>query len=460
METILFLGLGRIGLPQALIFAAKGFRVYGYDSDSDLITTLGKAQAPFQEIQIEQYLQQTLNQSFFPTASWSEITCILPSCTGIIFTIGTRAPDAKEAIEVDIFGLETHFSLLDKIFSVKQLPKKIKLIVRTTLPLGGTDRLKNYLEEKLGLKEGYDFYFSFVPERLVVGHAIEEEQSLPILIGAYSDEGFAEIKHLFEKIGGPIVRVANPITAEFCKLTDNSFRDTLFAFANEMAIHAAQYGIDTNEVIHAVNYQYPRNNIPKPGYVSGYCLRKDPYLFEMGFLSKLNQNYPRDFHSLWYYGRKTNDFLISYTALKIMHHLKDLDRAVVAVVGLSFKEDVDDFRMSDSFSLINFLIQLKISHFKVYDPNLEVDKYTMLPEHLQPFIVAKASVVDQDFFEDVTSIVICHSYHDLLDFNHQDKLTRLLQKVDKPCFLFDACNIWREAEKVEGIIYQGLGYDP
>lgn len=461
MDTVLFLGLGRIGLPQSLVFANKGFRVYGFDIDSHLIETLNQRKTPFNEPKMEEYLKKNIQKTFFPISSWDKLSESFPEVSTVFFTLGTKALNAEQAITENEFDLSGHITLLDQLFPGKShFPKKVKLIIRTTLPLGGTDRLRRHLEEKNAIQEGKDFYFSFVPERIVVGSAIHEEETLPKIIGSYSDDSFNAIKKIFEKIGGPIVRVKNPITAEFCKLTDNSFRNTLFAYSNEIALHAAQNGVDVIEVIDAVNDHYSRNKIPKPGFVSGYCLGKDPYIFEIDFLSRL-KNQQRDFHSLWYYGRKTNDYLTLYSALKIISHLKDANEGIVAVLGLSFKEDVDDFRMSDSLDIIKQLIRLNIKKFKVYDPNLEMDKYTLIPENLKPYILHKTSdIQDVNLFTDVTSIIICHKYHNLLDMNDEKKLSSLLKNVKKPCYLLDACNIWREAENLKNIVYEGLGYAP
>ena len=86
-------------------------------------------------------------------------------------------------------------------------------------------------------------------------------------------------KILYSRLGGPVVRMSSPTAAEFAKLVDNTYRNTMFAFANEVAMVATQLGLDSCEVIHAANYEYPRSHIPLPGPVSDYCLGKDPYTF-------------------------------------------------------------------------------------------------------------------------------------------------------------------------------------
>jgi nucleotide sugar dehydrogenase len=282
----------------------------------------------------------------------------LSEIDAIFFTLGTSAPNFESCLSADSGEIDNIEEILISLLANKLRKKEILFVFRTTLFLGSMDRLKANIESKTNLIEGVDFHMSFVPERLMEGDAINEEQSLPKIIGAFNDHGYEITKKLFESIGsGLIIRVSNPRSAEFCKLSDNSYRNTNFAFSNDLAIWAAANGVDVHEVIKTINVGYDRNNIPKPGFVSGYCLGKDPYIFEYGFNKKVKG---RTFQSLWYYGRRTNDFLVDYVSKKVFDqaniHKKNISHLNIAVLGLSFKEDIDDFRMSHSFDLIESLI--------------------------------------------------------------------------------------------------------
>ncbi len=280
-----------------------------------------------------------------------------------------------------------------------------------------------------------------------------EEESLPQIIGTYSDTGYDKISQILRDVGGKKIRVRNPLTAEFCKLTDNAFRSTLFSYSNELAMYASELGINAREVLNAVNDNYPPNDIPPPAYVSGYCLTKDPYLFELNFLKYKKK---RDFQSVWYYGRKTNDYLIMYTVLKILEHLKDPASSCVAILGLSFKEDSDDFRMSHSIDIIRSLINQGVKKFKVYDPYLETNKYTMLPKDLSPYITASGNTLTQDILTGVDAIIVASMHKPLREISNTD-LEHLLEKTKSPCYLFDGYNIWESAKKSSHIQYDSLG---
>lgn len=453
INKIAFFGLGRIGLPQSLVFANKGFKVYGFDTNPSTIENLNNKLIPFDEPKMENYLNLNLNRTFFPIFLQEESKALLNQVDAIVFAIGTSVPGAESCLENQEFDLSSHFSIVDGLFSAK-LKKGIVIIFRTTFPLGSTDRIKNYIEGKFRLIEGLDFHLVFMPERLMEGRAIEEEETLPKIVGTYNNQSFLLVKSMIEKIGGEVIRVDNPLTAEFCKLTDNSFRNTAFSFANEIAMYGTQLNIDVNSVIKAVNNGYPRNNIPKPGFVSGYCLGKDPYIFEQGFKGNLPD---RKFHSIWYYGRKTNDYLVSYVTQKVLNNIQVSENTRVAILGLAFKEDIDDFRMSHSLNIIENLIEAGIKNIDVYDPALNKNHYTKIPDKIRPYIKRTSEILNPEFLKDTNAIIVCHRHKDLIEVSDPSVLQVQLMYVSNLCYLFDAWNIWGHAKFINGIVYQGLG---
>jgi len=359
--NICIFGLGRIGLPIALVCADSGYKVTGIDVNIKLIQSLKKGISGFNEPGLTELIEKHLNKKFFPKHQDDNIMSDIKNSEFIIITVGTgfaKYPDKPD--------LSTLYSIIDQLILIGLKNKTI--ILRVTLPIGTSDEIRDIIEEKTGLKEGEDFWFSFVPERLMEGKAISEERILPKIVGSYSQSGFLKVSSFFEKIGGEIIRVSNPRTAEFIKLIDNSWRNTRFSFANELAFLAEDKGIDVIESIKSANMGYDRNEIPLPGPVSGYCLGKDPYLLELAFEEIVKK---RGFNSLWYYGRRANDWLID----KIVGEVKGNS---ILIAGLSFKEDIDDFRHSHSIDIIRKLVDLD---YKVYacDPFLGNSNYTKLP---------------------------------------------------------------------------------
>ena len=455
--NILFFGLGRIGLPQSLVFAEAGHQVFGYDADPAVVDNLIAGNLPFEEPGMDKLLATYGGNGFQPVKDWQSV---LPQIDAVLFTLGTKAPDAVSCLEESEGDISPVKNILSELLTHPSVKKGVLLVFRTTLFLGSTERLKAYVEGELNLREGEDCYMSFVPERLVEGQAITEEENLPKILSGFSPRGIELVSELFKPVGGRQIIVSSPTTAEFCKLTDNSYRNTMFAFANELAMWSSQRGVDANEVINAINADYDRNNVPKPGFVSGYCLGKDPYIFEYGFNGA---GINRDFQSLWYYGRRTNDTLVRFAVKRVTEGLervgKDLASAKVAVLGLSFKEDIDDFRMSHAFDLIDGLADAGVGRVLGFDPLLDKNKYTRIPEKYGDNHFEWTGSISPATFADVDAVLIAHR-HEVLRKQTTESLDVLLKDAPRPLVMFDGWNVWRSAQAIEGIHYEGLGYAP
>ena len=368
------IGLGRIGLPLALVAADAGIDVTGIDIKKELIGGLLNKKVPFYEPYMEELLKKHCQKNFYPKLQEDAVNDI-EGAGYIIITIGTEFVKYPQKPSIDRL-----FSIIDDLLQIGIRDKTV--IIRVTLPIGYTDKIRKKIEET-GLKEGKDFYLAFVPERIMEGKAIEEEKTLPKIIGCYSDESFKKVSEFFKKVGGGIIRVTNPRTAEFIKLIDNAWRNTRFAFANELAFLAEENEIDVLEAIECANKGYERNQIPIPGPVSGYCLGKDPYILEGAFEKVVKK---RGFNSLWYYGRQANDWFYD----KIV---EEVDGKKILIAGLTFKANIDDFRYSHGIEIIKKLLE-KGYEVYVHDPYMDKNDYTTLPKNLEKKVTKIYSLAD------------------------------------------------------------------
>jgi UDP-N-acetyl-D-mannosaminuronic acid dehydrogenase len=255
------------------------------------------------------------------------------------------------------------------------------------------------------------------------GKAIVEERQLPKIVGCFSDGGFNKVNIFFNKIGGNIVRVSNPRTAEFIKLIDNSWRNTRFAFANELAFLAESNNIDIMEAIESANKGYERNQIPRPGPVSGYCLGKDPYLLELAFEEIAEK---RGFGSIWFYGRKANDWHIE----KIVAEVEGKN---ILVAGLSFKENIDDYRYSHAIEIIRMLLA-KDCNVMVCDPFLNENYYSTLPEDIKDNVKEFASLKDA-LTEKLDTIIFATRHDEYKKFD--------IKKIPKHVKIIDLWNMYK-----------------
>lgn len=452
--NILFFGLGRIGLPQSVVFSEAGHKVYGFDTNRNLLQQLLRGEMPFEEIGLLDLFNKNINKNLFVVPEWESI---ISDIDCIIFTLGTKAPNAKTCLLEEDGDLTDLKAILRKIFDVRKGLGRLILVFRTTLFLGSTEKLRDFLQNKLGLRDGLDFLIAFVPERLVEGNAIHEERFLPKIVGSTTDQGSDVVADLFRSIGGDVISVKSTKTAEFCKLTDNSYRNTMFSFANELAMWAMQNSVNIHEVIEAVNFKYGRNNIPSPGFVSGYCLGKDPYIFEYKF--NKNKILKRDFQSLWFYGRRTNDYLVQFAKNRILNGLNKMGvltkDAKILVLGLSFKKDVDDFRMSHAFDLIVDMHKSGVREIIGSDPKLGINSYTAIPENIQSLSnFISTSVISDGFIKDVDALVISTPHTEYLSL---PKIIEKNKSKEKPMYVFDAWNICPDLSNIDGVIYESLG---
>jgi len=420
--------LGRTGLPLSLICADSGFDVIGIDINEELVEQIKNGKVPFYEPGMEKLLKKHLNKKFIPA---TKITDDVKKSDYFVIAIGTRFKKYPEK-----GSLENLYKVLNRIIKVGVKGKT--LIFRVTLPLGTTDKIKKRIE-KTGLKEGKDFFLAFVPERLMEGRAIEEEKNLPKVIGCYNDKSFEKVKKFFNKIGGEIVKVSNPKIAEAVKLVDNSWRSMRFAFANEIAYLSDENDINVIEVLKAANQGYERNQIPYPGPVSGYCLGKDPYLLEMAF----DKVIVRGFNSTWYYGRRANDWLCK----KIV---KDAKGKTVLVAGLSFKQDIDDYRNSHSMDIIELLLSEGYSVI-VSDPYLDKTTYTRLPASIDKNV---KKMDFKDALKKADTIIFSTAHKKYRELNAKN----LEKNVKKGVKIIDLWNIFEgKLEDSKYIEYIGLG---
>jgi len=408
MKLVIY-GLGRIGLPISLVCADSGYHVTGIDINKQLVENLNQGDLAFQEEGLTTLLNSHLNKDFFPKHANENVSSDLQQADYIMLAVGTGFAKYPEKP-----NLSTLYSIVGQIIAAGLKDKTI--ILRVTLPIGTTNDIKDLIEKKTGMIEGSDFWLSFVPERTMEGKAIEEERKLPKIVGSFSDEGFAKVDLFFKKIGGNIVRVSNPKTAEFIKLIDNSWRNTRFAFANELSFLADSNGIDVMEAIKSANDGYDRNQVPRPGPVSGYCLGKDPYLLELAFDEIAKK---RGFGSVWFYGRLANDWHIE----KIVSEVQGKN---ILVVGLSFKENIDDYRYSHGIEIVRKLL-LKGYHVIVCDPYLNENYYTTLPEDVKDKVKGFLSLYDastQKF--DTIIFATRHDEYTKFDINRISKNVKII----------------------------------
>ena len=346
-ERVVVFGLGFVGLTVAVALANVGYHVVGFDTNVSLIKQLAGGQSHVHEPGLDDMLAQLLTQRVL---AFSQNTEDLVSDQKTSFIIAVGTPVDEEGVP-DTADLR---SVCEQIGSL--VNKDDQVIVRSTVPVGTTRAIvAPILEQRSGLVVGTDICLSFCPERTLAGKAMEELRTLPQLVGGYSEHCMSRATQFWGRLNPSTVLTQGLEAAELAKLANNSFRDLVFGFSNQLINLADRYNLVLSDVITAANNGYPRNAIPLPSPgVGGYCLTKDPYLLSASLSSK-----EQDLGSL---GREINEAAATYAmkhverfCSKIGSNIEDM---TALVIGLAFKgePETNDYRGSCGIKLARRLM--------------------------------------------------------------------------------------------------------
>jgi len=350
--VVSILGLGRVGLPLSAVFATRGIMTIGIDIDNKKLESIRRCQSPFYDPLLQTTLENAIKSGKLIVED--ELKKVSEKVDGIIVTVGT--PNTVDN-SVDYHQL---YSALDEICSI-DLQDKI-VIFRSTLPPKTTvDIIIPFLESKTNLKCGKNFALAVCPERILEGRAIKEINELPEIIGGVNKISNEIATELFKIINpNKEFLYTSPSAAELAKLFTNIYRYISFALSNEFAIWAERYGLDASEIIRIANYNYPRSNIPIPGFVGGPCLSKD------GTFLDNNTTFSSIVSTAW----KLNESIPHHVVNVISQIVGTLFNKKIAVLGLAFKGGSDDVRNSPSVKLVKILesVGAKVT---IHDPHVQ-----------------------------------------------------------------------------------------
>ncbi|MDC0476528.1 nucleotide sugar dehydrogenase, partial [Alphaproteobacteria bacterium] len=267
-KSVAVIGLGYVGLTLALVLAENGFLVFGYDSDPEITEKLINHQSTFYEKGMQNLIDKHVDNNLIINSDKNAFEADV-----YVITVGT--PVFRKTLKPNIEHIKSALEVVAGKLKVNDM-----VILRSTVPVGFTREIViPEIERISGLRVGEDFFIAFCPERTSEGQALEELQNLPQIVGGFDENSRQLATRFFSENTHTIVDVGSLEGAEFCKLMDNTYRDTIFAYANQMAALAGVLGLNASELINKVNLGYKRNAIPLPSPgVGGPCLSKDPYI--------------------------------------------------------------------------------------------------------------------------------------------------------------------------------------
>ena len=330
MQQISVLGLGYIGLPTAAMFASHGIKVLGVDVNEQTCRIINKGGVHIEEPHLGDIIKEQVARGM--------ITCSSEVKSADAFLIAVPTPITEEKTADLSYVISAGKS-------VAKVLKRGDLVVleSTVSPRCTLDVLLPVLEES-GLKAGEDFYLAHCPERVLPGQIIYELKHNNRVIGGVNMESAEKARELYSVFVEGEMYLTDTVTAELCKLMENTYRDVNIALANELAKICERLGTNAWDVIKFAN-KHPRVNIHQPGPgVGGHCLAIDPWF--------VVESAP-DLSPIIGLSRNTNDAMPKYVAEKVNDLVPHGSRVVV--LGCTYKPDIDDLRESPIMDLVELL---------------------------------------------------------------------------------------------------------
>ncbi|HEX8156895.1 MAG TPA: nucleotide sugar dehydrogenase [Solirubrobacteraceae bacterium] len=346
------IGMGYVGLPLAVAFAAEGRDVVAVDIDRRRVQSLRAG---------ETYIEDVSDASLRAVAERIEPTTrmsALEGCEEVLICVPTPLTANREP---DLGPLVGAARALAEVLHAGQLV----VLESTTYPGTTRDRLAPILAES-GLVAGEDFNLAYSPERVDPGRTDFTLRTTPKVVGGLTEACGDRAAALYREVCDSIVRVSTPEAAELSKLLENIFRSVNIALVNELAMLCDRMGIDVWEVVDAAAtkpYGFMRFD-PGPG-MGGHCLPVDPF-----YLSWRAREFDMATEFIELAG-KVNQQMPYHCVAKVERLLNDARKPVrgsrIVVLGVSYKHGIGDVRESPGLKIVTLLSALG-ADLRYHDP--------------------------------------------------------------------------------------------
>ncbi|MBE7535187.1 MAG: nucleotide sugar dehydrogenase [Anaerolineales bacterium] len=342
INSLCVIGLGYIGLPYAVTFAAHGLNVHGVDVNPRVVQSLQAGKIHIHETGLQDVLDEALRVG--------RLTVSSQPVEADAFIIAVPTPFQREKFG-EYNGIRFKLADMRAVASAAEailpfLRKGNLVILESTSPPRTTIELVAPILERSNLRAGIDFHLCYSPERMLPGNLLYELVNNARIIGGITPESARAARDLYKTFVQGEIHETDATTAEMVKIMENATRDVNIALANEFARLAEKFGVDVWEAIRLANL-HPRINILNPGPgVGGHCISVDPWFFVEA---------APEVSSLIYQARKVNDEQPRFVVEKAQQAFGELRNKRIAVLGLAYKPDVDDLRESPAVEVVRLL---------------------------------------------------------------------------------------------------------
>ena len=356
-------GLGYVGLPLAVEKAKAGFKTIGFDVQDEKVKLVNEGHNYIGDVVDSDLKELVENKMLTATTDFSFVKDV----DFVAICVPTPL-DAHQ--QPDISYVKSSTEAISKY-----LTKGTMVVLESTTYPGTTEELiKPILEEGSGLKCGEDFYLGFSPERVDPGNLIYKTKNTPKVVGAIGKDATEVIATMYRAVlEGDVYEVSSPAIAEMEKILENTYRNINIGLVNELTMLCNKLGISMWEVVDAAKtkpYGF-QAFYPGPG-LGGHCIKLDPYYLswkarEYGFHTSMIES------SMMINDQMPEDCV--ERASKILNrHAKAMNGAKVLVVGVAYKQDIDDYRESPALRVIEVL-KREMANVEFYDPWISEYKY-------------------------------------------------------------------------------------
>lgn len=348
-------GLGYVGLPLAVENAKAGYKVIGFDVQTEKVEQLNQGINYIGDVKDEELKDIVHTEQFKATADYS----LIKDVDAAIICVPTPLDVHKQA---DTSYVESATKEISKYIH----PGMLIVLESTTYP-GTTEEILKPLLEESGLTCGEDFFLAYSPERVDPGNKKFNTSNTPKVVGGMTENCTKVASTMYRNVlEAEIHEVSSPAVAEMEKILENTFRNINIGLANEMAILCEKMGIDVWEVIDAAATK-PYGFMPfypGPG-LGGHCIPIDPWYLtwkarEYNYHTKLIET-----------AGEINDFMPEYVINRMMKLLNQKGKALkgssILVLGVAYKKDVNDYRESPVIPILEML-QEEGANWTAVDP--------------------------------------------------------------------------------------------
>ena len=349
-------GLGYVGLPLAVEKAKAGFKTIGFDVQKSKVDAVNAGHNYIGDV-VDSDLEKLVQEGkFSATTDFSFVK-------DVDFTLDRVLTPLDKHQEPDISYVKSSAEAI-----AEHLTANTMVVLESTTYPGTTEELiKPILENGSGLKCGEDFYLGFSPERVDPGNLIYKTKNTPKVVGGIGKDATEVIAAMYRAVlEGDVYEVSSPAIAEMEKILENTYRNINIGLINELGRLCHEMGISVWEVIDAAKskpYGF-QAFYPGPG-LGGHCIPLDPYYLtwkarEYGFHTTLIEN-----------SMVINDGQPAYCVERAMHilnrHKKAINGSKILILGVAYKQDIDDYRESPAIRVIDELHKVG-ADVDYYDP--------------------------------------------------------------------------------------------